>query len=66
MLGYIVIGYLIYRLVKAYRRSNKGMTKARADQNVRDLAATRKSVARGLAQSEAGEVVDLGDFSQYL
>jgi len=39
MLGYIIIGYLIYRLVRAYRRSNKGMSKALADQNVRDLAA---------------------------
>jgi len=25
----------------------------------------RESIARGLAQSAAGEVVDLGDFSQY-
>jgi hypothetical protein len=37
MLGYIIIGYLIYRVVKAYRRSNKGEAGVVADQRVRDL-----------------------------
>jgi hypothetical protein len=31
MLGYIIIGYLIYRVVKAYRRSNTGARLVAAD-----------------------------------
>jgi len=41
MLGYIITGYLIYRLVKAYRRSNKGEARVVADQRVRDLTGSR-------------------------